>query len=459
MKKARWITVLCGLWAGACHSPEIFELPDLSGKKSVLFAIVREETRTQLELRAVDLENSSDDAFSFLSNDEGLSRTRFEVLAFDATLESIGVRPGLVFAADPSSRARSLPRADRIFQASFAEARQGLWSETNDMSEELVHFKLADTHDPCGRYTSRVFTLPTSSVASFVARISDTEALLGTADGFLFRVDENGPDLVRTSSLGFSGGFRRTNGKLLLARSDGALFELDPADLSMEHVFSSTRAAGIQRIVGDPDASRFDLFVTIASGGVLHFDGSNWEEILGNGPDTFRDVAWIGPQSALIARGEKFVWRYEGGFLEQEPIEWTQAQSNQFALALGKESSGEWVLGGMEFSPTGLNGRGLFFKFDGMAWVPFDIGQMFAFAPIDIFPHPDGFLITGATISISAQPLGYVVQFIFGYGLCEQYSFENDAIGFLAEVGNDLVIAGAPDLSRQNTVIWLKKTN
>lgn len=422
--------------------------PHDEGARSMLLAT---ESDRGLTLRATTL-----DAPLTIPEDELTGATvRLVALLYDETLDVLQLPDGPVPLASVGQESRAVPDARRMYATSvpLAGDAPGAWEETLVRGARLEAAKLPALVTPCPRFEPEVFSVETSAWATFLTPLGPTSALLGTADGLVYRVDASGATTRMTVyepqplPAAFAGGHfdgrSFWTGRYLLGRLDRGIVDGDAIYLE-ESIYTGAEAP-IHWITGSSDPNGTSI-TTMDSAGVLrHWDGARVVE-LDRFPQPPEDRNWWGGlvsidrrESLAVLLSGEYAIRVRDAVATRELV---LPQGSIDALQAVAHVPG---LGDV----TGTSQGELFVRTErGWESLIDEKLRQWIFA---LHPYENGFLFTGAF-----GTLGYYEA---GYGLCPLELTTSFDVRYVATLGADVVLAGNnPNTARTPFVILRRRS-
>ncbi len=230
----------------------------------------------------------------------GLPAEPLFVVGYQASLEALGLRPGLLAldaGGDP------LPAGDRYHRL----VDDAAWEEVPAAPAAVEAVRVAP-RDTCARFTlvRESIALAPHEILTFVVELDAASVLFATDAGRFFRVTGDGlpqPVALATTTPSLAA-FRAPDGELWLAGRGGRLVRGDltrgfdeappiPLDTRVGLVLEGSRA-------GAP----FELFAADGARAVAHFDGTTWRRVFeGTGRQRLElrtRIAWAEPGLAVL---------------------------------------------------------------------------------------------------------------------------------------------------------------
>lgn len=204
-----------------------------------------------------------------------------------------------------------LPAADRTYLLDFRTDPAPRWSEQGAPPPAVLAIKIHELN-PCPRFEAKVYKVPGTldDGASFLVRLSEEEAFLGTEKGRFFRVSS-------AAATPLTGLATTTPHLAAVAAADGELWLLGKAGEVWHGTLERGFALGPPRPLRgalslEVDASHggapLEIFTLTSTLGVEHFDGSRWQVLRApSGPPPTRAVgriAWRAPGQAVMTGAE-----------------------------------------------------------------------------------------------------------------------------------------------------------
>lgn len=428
-------------------------LPPHEGARSMIIAA---ENERGLTLLASALDDTS--AVHIPEDELTGSTMRIAALLYDEPLEALQLTNGPVPLASVSQDGagqeyRAVPDAARMYALAvpLEGESSARWEETVVRSSRLDAARLPALVTPCPRFEPEVHSVDSASWATFLTPISATAAILGTADGYLYRIDGAGTatQLAITDPMpivaAMSGGYfdgrslwvgRYLHGRLDRGTLDGDVFRIE------ETIY--TGAEKIHWITGVSD-DRVTSITTMDSAGVLHhWDGSRIAEV-DRFPQPPEDRQWWGGLAstddrealAVLLSGE-YAIRIRDGIASRELV---VPQGSIDALQAVTHVPGLGDVSGTS--------QGELFVRRARGWESLSEEKLrqWIFA---MHAYENGFLFTAA--------FGIVGYFEASYGFCPLDLTTSFDVRYVATLGADLVLAGNnPNTSRTPFVILRRR--
>jgi len=271
--------------AGACSEPPPRVLPPPPGPASswILAAVQADTPAERLQLTAVEDTTS---AAHFIADTE---RTRLYAMGYQSSLARLGLAAGPLEHAQDCERHCELTRPDAQFVLEVDPAQAPGWTMLSAPDPAILDAVVPDRHKRCAEgclsFRESSASLGTASDPYYlVAEAHDpgdpsiaTSALMGLADGSLFRV--RGPGEVerlcqRTGFLPYAAALEPGQSTLWIARDDNAIGWVDLAALDPEQPCPFTRTATLPagartlRLALLPGRDPPELYVLSSSGAI-----------------------------------------------------------------------------------------------------------------------------------------------------------------------------------------------
>lgn len=344
MRRALYLLTL----AAGCHSNVTIDLPPLDGARSMILWIFADD-----ELAGVYAEDVTPEGALFPPLPAVAYGDDVELFAmtFPCPMQSVGLPLGPLELADfPNYDEPRTPPPSQMFASKLGE-QGGAWREISEMDPRMLTSLLAlelDEDHACSRFltpfeiTEIEVDRNRSEFTTFAVPVDDHRILLGSSNGRLFEVRDDGTweqilDIGLPAApveMDFRGAHRQEDGTLWLYAYDGRVARgtLDGGFELLPQV--STATGSMISLTGSPNGAPLELFAVTDQRTFARFDGTTWETVyMGTNPplcDLGFDkiaippvAAWVAPGEALaLGAGERSgsLLRYRDGQAFEEPL-------------------------------------------------------------------------------------------------------------------------------------------
>lgn len=371
------------------------------------------------------------------------------VLYFEESLEVLGLEEGLVASASSDACARrSLERADMIYVAELVAsgaAPQDL--ERRDLlPQEIADFRYS-VPCPCVSFEPVGALVLGPEVVPGLVLPADSERALLAASGRYWIVSST-LELISTatSSLGFSAGWRSSDGRYFVGTGDGRLFSGAAFD-RLDEIALPERVTrrGIFWIDGRRGEAPLEVFFLARGGALLGYDEVGGARVLYDRPpptssDQGGGVAWVGPGRAIAFQedGRGTLQYDETRRVSVELEEWPSGRGALYAI--GAVETGDLLVG---------TRTGLVFRRSDDPWTEIPADPARSRAPdaaiLGFFSFRGGFLAVGEA--------GLVIQHHPDSGFCPpQRVGRGIDLRFAVPLGERLLLGGSVNQSDEQRV-------
>lgn len=204
-------------------------------------------------------------------------------------------------------RGGHLPTADQVFLLDFGADQAQRWSPLPSPPPPIGALKIGELN-PCLRFEAKVYKVPgtLNDGATFLVRLSEDEAFLGTEQGRFFRVNSASatPLTELATTTPHLAAITADDGELWLLGKNGATVHG-----TLERGFvpgppRALRGALSLEVDGSHRGAPLEIFTLTTTLGVEHFDGRSWKILRApSGPPPDRAtgrIAWRGPGQAVL---------------------------------------------------------------------------------------------------------------------------------------------------------------
>jgi hypothetical protein len=200
-----------------------------------------------------------------------------------------------------------LPAADQVFLLDFASDQEQRWSQLPAAPQTISALKLEELN-PCLRFETKVYKVPgtLNDGATFLIRLNDDEALMGTEQGRFFRVNSASatPLTELATTTPHLAAVAAADGELWLLGGNGATVHGTLEQGFVPGPPRALRGALSLEVDGSHRGSPLEIFTLTTTLGVEYFNGRSWTILrTPSGPPPNRAtgrIAWRGPGEAVL---------------------------------------------------------------------------------------------------------------------------------------------------------------